>query len=912
MVIAAEGARATRAALQQTQRSLMGLGNTVTQTGQTFQRFNAQGNALRGALSGIGKFLTGPAGLAIGAAAAGAALKSFVGNAINAADELGKTATRTGISVEAISSLQVAAEQGGTSLSALEAGLAGMSRRAVDAAAGSASAGRGFEALGISVTDANGSVKDGETLYGEVADALAMMEDGTQKSAIAQQVFGRSGKALIPVLNGGAAALDNNVTASTRLARSSEALNDRMDDLGRIAQTVGNTILSAVVPPLADLLQHVVDGARWLGEQFSPAWERVSGVLSNVGRIVLTVARHVGENLLGVLSSVGDLLRVIFRPAIEAATGALGGMGNITATLQGILQTAAVWFIRVTGAITGLTQRVIGGAAELANYGNILSSVLRGDFEGAARRVGEINQAWREAAGNADATRARTQAAVAAIRNAGTATAVVAQNLEVAGTNAGVTGTNLGRAATAAGRLAAATKETAAATERQRQATAAAETAAFTRRVRNIEAINDIDARAFLRTLALKRDEEARLNLERAAGDLERFNRQVSNIERTNEIREAGEQRYLARIRERNQAEAQFSSQVQESLTGLILGTTTWGSVLRDIGNKVLTGLINQITGPLANAIGSMFGNLTGGFQSLFSSVSSGIGGLISRLAGGVRGVVGSIGSAIGGIGKSIGGALGIGGAGAGLAVGNLGIGSGAAAIGAGGAASGAGAVAGIGAALGSGLLPAIGAGFLARGAANVLKGIFGSKGPEPTRQQAEAEAAKRDQVLRRSLERRLGISINSGTDVSALDLGELQDSALSRARSRGFLDRDERKDIRFQVEKDLESLRRLVPRLQFGGIVRNPTTALVGEAGPEAVVPLPGGRAIPVQFADGQRPGGNTVNVAITINQTGDRFTATASQDGGGSYSELEQRLTDWGLEQLQPGGLFADLGIA
>ena len=57
------------------------------------------------------------------------------------------------------------------------------------------------------------------------------------------------------------------------------------------------------------------------------------------------------------------------------------------------------------------------------------------------------------------------------------------------------------------------------------------------------------------------------------------------------------------------------------------------------------------------------------------------------------------------------------------------------------------------------------------------------------------------------------------------------------------------------------------------GGVVRRPTVALIGEAGPEAVVPLSGGRSIPVviQAPDGrsQATGGATVTIHQTVNLT-------------------------------------------
>jgi phage-related minor tail protein len=49
------------------------------------------------------------------------------------------------------------------------------------------------------------------------------------------------------------------------------------------------------------------------------------------------------------------------------------------------------------------------------------------------------------------------------------------------------------------------------------------------------------------------------------------------------------------------------------------------------------------------------------------------------------------------------------------------------------------------------------------------------------------------------------------------------------------------------------------------GGIVRRATAALIGEAGPEAVVPLPNGRSIPVDFRGGGGGGGQAITINIS-----------------------------------------------
>src|SRR5690606_39491274 len=58
--------------------------------------------------------------------------------------------------------------------------------------------------LGVSVKDASGNVKDQETIFNESVVALQNMEDGTEKAKLANDLFGRSGAEMMPLLNGAA------------------------------------------------------------------------------------------------------------------------------------------------------------------------------------------------------------------------------------------------------------------------------------------------------------------------------------------------------------------------------------------------------------------------------------------------------------------------------------------------------------------------------------------------------------------------------------------------------------------------------------------------------------------------------------------------------------------------------------
>src|SRR3990167_189493 len=148
--------------------------------------------------------------LAISATVVGvqAAFIGYGKSAIDNADQLGKMAQKTGIAVEALSTLSFAARISNVENGELTIGLRQLAKSIVEASTGTGEGADAFDKLGIAVRDAQGRVKDSETVLKDVADAFAKMGDGSAKSELAMRLFGRSGTQLIPLLNEGRAGIE--------------------------------------------------------------------------------------------------------------------------------------------------------------------------------------------------------------------------------------------------------------------------------------------------------------------------------------------------------------------------------------------------------------------------------------------------------------------------------------------------------------------------------------------------------------------------------------------------------------------------------------------------------------------------------------------------------------------------------
>jgi hypothetical protein len=198
----------------------------------------------------------------IGAAAAGAAAAlgiATVRNVANAADEMAKLSQRTGVAVEDLGRLSHAANLSGVSQGELTTSLTRLSRAMQDASNGTGTATQAFSRLGVSVTDAEGNLRSQADVMSDVADRFARMEDGATKTALAQEIFGRSGANLIPMLNQGSQGLKQMGDEAERLGlvfdekttKAAEQLNDNITRLRGAVQGAAREFSGPIIGALA-------------------------------------------------------------------------------------------------------------------------------------------------------------------------------------------------------------------------------------------------------------------------------------------------------------------------------------------------------------------------------------------------------------------------------------------------------------------------------------------------------------------------------------------------------------------------------------------------------------------------------------------------------------------------------------
>ncbi|WP_026440174.1 phage tail tape measure protein [Acidocella facilis] len=180
-------------------------------------------------------------------------------------EQLNQLSMKTGISVSALSGLRVVAIQTGTDLTTFTAGTDRLARSMQQAVSTPTSvAAAAFREMGVSVTDASGNLRPMQDVLEQVSKKLADYQDGTAKTALVMDVFGRSGSTLIPMLNElGEQGFDGATEKAKQLgvamdqtsAAADEQFNSSIKTSGLVLEGLRDTVVQAVIPGLT-VLEH--------------------------------------------------------------------------------------------------------------------------------------------------------------------------------------------------------------------------------------------------------------------------------------------------------------------------------------------------------------------------------------------------------------------------------------------------------------------------------------------------------------------------------------------------------------------------------------------------------------------------------------------------------------------------------
>ena len=315
----------------------------------------------KNALNGMQGFSAGTAAAMTAAVAAVAALAKTVADlhelTLKAAADMDEVITEsmtTGLSTKTIQQMKYAENLIDVSYGTITGALTKITRAMAEAKNGNEATARSFAELGVSIYDAStGQLRDAESVFYDVIDALSGVENQTDRDAAAMSLMGKSAQDLNPLILQGSQAL--------------KALGEEAEATGYILDESQVKQLGAVDDAYQRLQLQIEATKKELAVEFAPASEAALTLFADVVKAAGEVLERSGiiTNLSAIITSLLDIL--------DTGGDILAGIPGFTSALDGL---------RMMLDAVALLVAAIADAAQL------IKSILSLDFSGAANALG--------------------------------------------------------------------------------------------------------------------------------------------------------------------------------------------------------------------------------------------------------------------------------------------------------------------------------------------------------------------------------------------------------------------------------------------------------------------------------------------------------------------------------------------
>lgn len=247
------------------------------------------------------------AAITAGAAAGGTALFGVTKNAADTGDRIDKLSQKIGMSRKGFQQWDYILSQNGMSIESLQGGMKKMNKNLDDAKQGSQTAVEAFSRIGLSVDDLKNASP--EEAFEMTVKALQGMPDGAEKAALANELLGRSGSELMPLLNGSAESVeelkkqaeDMGIVLSDDAVDASVKFTDTLDNAKRSLGAIVAKIGVSVMPLFQSFLDWVLSNM--------PLIQSVMTTVFNVINEAVTIFINIFKDyLLPVFKSIVDFV----------------------------------------------------------------------------------------------------------------------------------------------------------------------------------------------------------------------------------------------------------------------------------------------------------------------------------------------------------------------------------------------------------------------------------------------------------------------------------------------------------------------------------------------------------------------------------------------------------------------------
>ena len=340
-------------ALQGENETMQGLGDVVGSLTDKLGIKLPQGAT--NALNGMSKLSAGTVA-AMGVAAAGVmalvkavtALQEETLAAAARADDIMTKSTQMNISAQQYQALQYASPFVDVDVDTMASSLQKLTQAMGDAAAGSDTAQAKFAALGVSITNTDGTLRDAYDVWLDTMDALAGMTNETERDVAAQDLLGKSATDLATIYRDGTGTLRE----YTEAAKENYVMSDEQ-----------LAVLGAVDDSWQALQKSIESNKNMIAVEWAPTAKQA---LDSFNRLVNAAGKALVDS--GIIKGFGELVQFTvslldpIASLLSSADSAPGRLQPVYEILHGIAGVFA-WLADAGNALIGIFQglNVFGG-----------------------------------------------------------------------------------------------------------------------------------------------------------------------------------------------------------------------------------------------------------------------------------------------------------------------------------------------------------------------------------------------------------------------------------------------------------------------------------------------------------------------------------------------------------------------
>ena len=238
-------------------------------------------------------------GISTAAAAVTAAIGALTVKSGQWADDLNTMSKRYSIGTKDLQMYSAAAQLVDTDVDAIAKSHVRLTKAMSGSEDDTGAQAEAFEKLGVSVKDAEGNLRDADTVWQETIKALGEVENETERDALAMTLLGKSASELNPLIEDGGEAYKNLADTLAKydldfvdqeMLDNANAFNDSLDTIKAIGLVAFQQLGTQLASYLAPAMEKVVDLVGRLANWFSQLSPRTQALIAGVGAVVAVMA----------------------------------------------------------------------------------------------------------------------------------------------------------------------------------------------------------------------------------------------------------------------------------------------------------------------------------------------------------------------------------------------------------------------------------------------------------------------------------------------------------------------------------------------------------------------------------------------------------------------------------------------